>query len=370
MFCSGVFDGILLEVALSAPCTVLNIPAVFITKVYCLYFRAIIKNSTVRSKEPEMKHPRFTIAAVQAEPLFLDTAGSIGKACRLIADAAKKGAKLVVFPEAFIAGYPDWIWQVPPGEMALNQSLYARLLDSAVAVPSAETDTLASAAKKAGVYLAVGINERSRSGGSIYNTLLFIGPDGQILGHHQKLVPTLAERTVWAFGDPATLEVYDTPLGGLGGLICWENYMPLVRQSLYERGIALYAAPTYDEGDAWQASMRHIGKEGRIYVASCCMVLRKETVLKALPELEPYYAAVGTWINSGNSMIAGPNGEVLAEPLYQKEGILYAEADPALQKGAKWNLDVAGHYARPDAFKLERDFMKSLTPGETEQLPR
>jgi nitrilase len=308
----------------------------------------------------------FTIAAVQAEPVFLDTELSIKKACRLIAKAAKKGAKLVVFPEAFIAGYPDWIWQVPPGEISLNRSLYARFLDSAISIPSPETDALAAAAEKSGIHLAIGVNERSESGGSVYNTLLFIAPDGTILGRHQKLVPTLAERTVWAFGDPETLEVCDTPLGRLGGLICWENYMPLVRQSLYEKGIALYAAPTYDEGSAWQASLRHIGKEGRVYIAGSCMVLRKKTVLSTLPELEPYYASVGKWINSGNSMIAGPDGEILAEPLYREEGILYAEVDPAHAKGAKWNLDVAGHYARPDAFKLQRDFMKGLTPGETE----
>jgi len=309
-----------------------------------------------------MPSETFTIAAVQAEPRFLDPAGSVRKACRFIAEAAKNGAGLVVFPEAFIAGYPDWIWQVPPGNMTLNQSLYARFLDAAVTLPSDEVQTLCDAAAKARIYLAIGINERSASGGSVYNTLLFIGPDGSVLGHHQKLVPTLAERTVWAFGDPATLEVYDTPAGRLGGLICWENYMPLVRQSLYERGIALYAAPTYDEGEAWQASMRHIGKEGRVYILGCCMLLRKATVLDTLPELEPYYTQSGEWINSGNSMIAGPNGEILAEPLYREEGILYAEADPARQKGAKWNLDVAGHYARPDAFKLEKDFLKRITP--------
>jgi len=319
----------------------------------------------IRFKESCMKTETFTVAAVQAEPVFLDTGDSIKKACRLIAEAAKKGANLVVFPEAFIAGYPDWIWQVPPGEITLNQALYARFLDSAIAIPSPESETLAAAARKAGVYLAIGVNERSGSGGSVYNTLLFIGPDGTILGHHQKLVPTLAERTAWAFGDPATLEVYDTPMGRLGGLICWENYMPLVRQSLYERGIALYAAPTYDEGSAWQATVRHIGKEGRVYIAGCCMVLRKATVLAVLPELEPYYTSVGEWINSGNSMIAGPNGEILAEPLHQKEGILYAEIDPRLQKGAKWNLDVAGHYARPDAFRLETEEAGSATPPET-----
>lgn len=308
----------------------------------------------------------FTVAAVQAEPVFLDKKKSIQKACSLISEAGNHGAKLVVFPEVFIAGYPDWIWQIPPGEMSMNQMLYARFLESAVSIPSAETDRLCAAAKKAGVYLTIGVNELGISGGSVYNTLLFITPEGTILGHHQKLVPTVAERTVWAFGDPQTLAVYNTPLGNLGGLICWENYMPLVRQSLYERGIALYAAPTYDEGSAWQASMRHIGKEGRVFIMSCCMVLRKQTVLKALPELSAYYEGSGEWINSGNSMIAGPNGEVLAQPLNQEEGILYADVDPSHAQGAKWNLDVAGHYARPDAFQLEREFLKGITSEETE----
>lgn len=304
----------------------------------------------------------FTMAVVQAEPVFMDREGSVQKAIRLIADAAEKGARLIVFPEAFIAGYPDWIWHIPPGEMALNQSLYARWLQSTVIIPSSATDTLAAVAKKHNVYLAVGINERSPGGGSVYNTLLYLSPEGTILGRHQKLVPTVSERTVWAYGEPKTLEVYDTPLGKLGGLICWENYMPLVRQSLYEEGIQIYVAPTYDEGSAWQASMRHIGKEGRVYIGGCCMILRKETVLNVLPELAPYYENVGEWINTGNSMIAGPTGDILAEPLHKKEGILYAEIDLQQQAGAKWNIDVAGHYARPDAFRLDDD-IASTVPG-------
>lgn len=299
-----------------------------------------------------MHHSSFKMAVVQASPVFMDRDASIEKACALMAEAAKKGAKLVVFPEAFIPGYPDWIWQVPPGQMRLNQSLYAKFLEASVTVPSPATDRLGQAAKEAGVYLSIGINERSASGGTIYNSLLYIGPDGEIIGCHQKLVPTVAERTVWGYGDPATLEVYETEIGRLGGLICWENYMPLVRQSLYERGIGIYVAPTYDEGEAWQASMRHIGKEGRVYIGGCCMVLRKEDVLNALPELAPFYESVGEWINSGNSMIAGPNGEMLVEPLSREEGILYAEVDPQKLLGNKWNLDVAGHYARPDAYRL------------------
>ena len=305
-----------------------------------------------------MQHVPFKMAVVQAAPVFMDRDASVEKACRLIAEAGKEGAKLVVFPEAFIPGYPDWIWQVPPGQMRLNQSLYAKLLEASVSVPSPATDRLGEAAKEAGVYLSIGINERSSSGGSVYNSLLYIGPDGGILGCHQKLVPTVAERMVWGYGDPATLEVYETEIGRLGGLICWENYMPLVRQSLYEKGIGLYVAPTYDEGEAWQASMRHIGKEGRVYIAGCCMVLRKEDVLKALPELAPFYESVGEWINTGNSMIADPNGNVLAAPLSKEEGILYAEVDPQTLLGSKWNLDVAGHYARPDAFRLNRNIPK------------
>ncbi len=306
------------------------------------------------------------MAVVQATPVFMDRDASVEKACALIAKAAKEGVKLIVFPEAFIPGYPDWIWQVPPGNMGVNQALYAKLLEASVPVPSPATDRLGEAAKEAGVYLSIGINERSSSGGSLYNSLLYIGPDGGILGCHQKLVPTIAERTVWGYGDPATLEVYETEIGRLGGLICWENYMPLVRQSLYEKGIDLYVAPTYDEGGAWQASMRHIGKEGRVYIAGCCMVLRKEDVLKALPELAPFYESAGEWINKGNSMIADPNGNVLAEPLSKEEGILYAEVDPKTLLGSKWNLDVAGHYARPDAFRLNLQTSKRTVFEQSE----
>ena len=316
-----------------------------------------------------MQYAPFKMAVVQASPVFMNLEASVEKACALTAEAAKGGARLVVFPEVFIPGYPDWIWQVPPGRMSLNQSLYAKLLEASVSVFSPATERLRQAAKEAGIYLSIGINERSSSGGSIYNSILYIGPDGCILGHHQKLVPTIAERTVWAYGDPATLEVYETEIGRLGGLICWENYMPLVRQSLYEKGIGIYVAPTYDEGEAWQASMRHIGKEGRVYIAGCCMVLRKDDVLKALPELAPFYESVGEWINTGNSMIADPNGEVLAEPLSKKEGILYAEVDPQTALGSKWNLDVAGYYARPDAFRLNLETNKLLVSDKNEDEP-
>lgn len=301
-----------------------------------------------------MKKDTFTIAAIQASPVFMDLDATIEKACDLIKKAAKKGADLAVFPEAFVPGFPDWIWQVPPIEMTLNQNLYAKLLEQSVTIGTIQTDRLCEAAKEAGIYVIIGVNKKNTqgSGGSINNTLLFIDDKGILFGYHEKLIPTAVERTIWGYGDASTVTVYDTDLCKVGGLICWENYMPLVRYALYAEGIELYLAPTYDEGETWNASIRHIAKEGRCFVAGCCMVLKKEDVLKKLPELEPYYAKVGEWINKGNSLIADPDGKILAGPLNAKEGILLAEVDLHQLRASKWNLDVAGHYARPDAFEL------------------
>ena len=301
-----------------------------------------------------MTYKTFQVAAVQASPVFMDRKATVEKACRLIAEAANNGARLVVFPETFIPTYPDWIWFVPPGQIALNQQLYGELMDQSVSIPSPATDDLCQAARDAGIFVSIGINERNdnASGGSLFNTNILIDPDGNLFSRHQKLVPTVSERTVWAYGDPSTLEVHDTKIGKLGGLICHENYMPLPRYSLYARGIEIYLAPTYDEGETWQSTLRHIGKEGRVYVVGCCMVLRKEDVLSHFPQLEPYYKDVAEWINTGNSMIADPDGNILAGPLSKEEGILYADVDPTVIRNTRWNLDVAGHYARPDAFQL------------------
>jgi nitrilase len=301
-----------------------------------------------------MGRKKFKIAAIQASPIFMDRDGTIEKACKLISDAGSNGAQLAVFPEAFIPAYPDWIWNVPPGQISLNQKLYSQLVEQSVTIPGPDIDTLCGAAVDAGIFVVIGVNERNAdaSGGTLYNTLLYVDPQGNLFGRHQKLVPTAPERTIWAYGDPSTLEVYDTELGKIGGLICHENYMPLVRYSLYGRGIELYFAPTYDESSAWHSTLRHIGREGRVFVVGCCMILRKEDVLSHSPQLEHYYTAADEWINTGNSMIADPNGEVLAGPLNKKEGILYAEVDLEMLLGTKWNLDVAGHYTRPDAFHL------------------
>ena len=200
----------------------------------------------------------------------------------------------------------------------------------------------------------MGLNERNvnASNASMYNTLLYIDPEGNLLGKHQKLVPTAPERMVWAQGNGSTLEVYDTTLGKLSGLICWENYMPLARYSLYAWGVQIYLAPTWDNGEPWLSTLRHIAKEGRVYVVGCSIAMRKQDIPDRFEFKAKHYAEVGEWINKGDSAIVSPDGKFVAGPLNAKEGILYAELDPRQMNGSKWNLDVAGHYARPDVFRL------------------
>jgi len=295
----------------------------------------------------------FVIAAVQAAPVFLDREATLDKACGLIEEAGRNRASLVVFPESFIPAYPDWVWAIPAGETTILNDLYAQLLANAVEIPGAATQRLSRAAKKAKVYVVMGLTERNTeaSGGSLYNSLLYIDPQGQILGKHRKLVPTGGERLVWAQGDGSTLQVYDTPLGKLGGLICWENYMPLARYALYAWGVQIYIAATWDRGEPWLSTLRHIAKESRAYVIGCCMPLR----LSDIPDRYAFkarYDASNDWINVGDSAIVSPLGDFIAGPVRLKEELLYAELDPRQMAGQKWMLDVAGHYARPDVFKL------------------
>jgi nitrilase len=296
----------------------------------------------------------FKIAAVQAAPVFLDREATVAKARELIAEAGRSGARLVVFPEAFIPTYPDWVWRIPPNQHQMLADIYAELLEQSVEIPGPVTEELCEAARQAGIYVVMGLNERNAnaSNASMYNTLLYIDPEGNLLGKHQKLVPTAPERMVWAQGDGSTLEVYDTSLGKLSGLICWENYMPLARYSLYAWGTQIYLAPTWDNGEPWLSTLRHIAKEGRVYVVGCSNAMRKEDIPDRFEFKAKHYAEVGEWINKGDSAIVSPDGKFVAGPLNAKEGILYAELDPRQMNGSKWNLDVAGHYARPDVFRL------------------
>jgi len=298
----------------------------------------------------------FLVAAVQISPAFLDREATIGRACDAIAEAATRGARLVVFPEAFVPGYPLWVWSIAAGRTQDLRALYAELLDQSLTVPSPDVDRLCEAARSTGTYVAIGVNERNTeaSGTSLFNSLLFIGADGAILGVHRKLVPTAGERLVHAQGDGSTLTTYDTPLGRLGGLVCWENYMPLARQALYDGGVHLYVAPTWDRGEPWLSTLRHIAKEGRVYVIGCCSAMRADD----LPDRFSFKSAVSVsadgWINPGDSAIVDPDGKVLAGPLHERQEILLAEVDPQRIVGPRWQLDVAGHYARLDVLALER----------------
>jgi nitrilase len=295
------------------------------------------------------------IAAVQAAPVYLDRDATIAKACDLIGAAGREGAQLIVFPEAFIPAYPGWVWHFPPAEAGeMLSALYAELLDQAVTIPSDATDRLCEAARQAGAYVAIGTNERNAeaSSGSLYNTLLYIDADGQIMGKHRKMVPTGPERMIWAQGDGSTLSVYDTPFGKISGLICWENYMPLARYALYAWGTQIYIASTVDRGEAWLRTLRHIALEGRVFVIGCGIVERKSDIPDRYAFKQTYHPDIDEWINVGDSAIANPDGEFIAGPLREQEGILYAEIDPIQMRTAKWEFDVAGHYARPDVFQL------------------
>lgn len=297
----------------------------------------------------------FKIAAVQAAPVYLDRAATIAKACDLIATAGGEGAQLIVFPEAFIPAYPGWVWHLPPSQAGgMLSTLYAELLDQAVTIPSDATDRLSEAARQARAFVTIGMSERNAeaSGGSLYNTLLYIDADGQILGKHRKMVPTGPERMIWAQGDGSMLNVYDTPFGKISGLICFENYMPLARYALYAWGTQIYIAATVARGEVWLATLRHIAMEGRVFVIGCGIVERKSDIPDRYTFKQTYEPDIDEWINVGDSAIVNPDGEFIAGPLREQEGILYAEIDPVQMRAAKWDLDVAGHYARPDVFQL------------------
>jgi nitrilase len=296
----------------------------------------------------------FTIAAVQATPVFMDRDATIEKACALIAEAAKNGAKIIVFPEAFVPTYPDWVWVVPPNRSGMNAALYSELLDQSVPIPGPSTDRLCKAARAVGAYVVIGVNERNTeaSGGSIYNTLVYIDDKGEIMGRHRKLIPTAAERLVWAPGNGNTLDAYDTPYGKIGGLICWENYMPLARYAMYAWGTQIYIAATWDCSDTWVATLRHIAKEGRCVVVGCCIAMKRDQIPDRYEFKKLYPPETGpAWVNVGNSAIVNPEGIVVG-PIACEEKIIYAEIDHAWLRGSKYTFDAAGHYARPDVFQL------------------
>jgi len=286
-------------------------------------------------------------AVVQASPVLFDREGTLEKIAQLTADAVSKGAELIVFPEAFISAYPRGMdfGAVVGARSDEGREAFRRYWESSVDVPGPEVDTLAVMARDHNVYLVIGVIERD--GGTLYCTVLFFSPDGY-LGKHRKLMPTGSERLVWGFGDGATLPVFDTSLGRLGAVICWENYMPLMRMAMYSKGIQLYCAPTADTRDSWFASMRHIAVEGRCFVLSCNQFVRAKDYPDDLcPSDNPEEI-----LSRGGSCIVDPFGNFLVEPEFEGEAILTAELDMDQIARGKYDFDVVGHYARPDVFQL------------------
>lgn len=284
---------------------------------------------------------------------MLDRDATIDRVAERAADAAADGAQLVVFPETFVPGYPDFVWRSRPWA---DRHWYERLADQAVTVPSPATDRLGDIARDNGIYLVVGIDEREANGGTIYNSLLYLGPDGGVLGCHRKLMPTGGERLAWGSGDGSTLTVIDTPFGRVGGLICWENYMPMARMAMYAQGIDILLAPTWDNSEEWVSTLRHIGKEGRVFVVGCTACQHGRDVPSDLPGRDSMYPGdEDDWMSRGNSTIVGPDGDVLAGPLIGSTGIVVADLDLDRITVARRQFDAVGHYARPDVFSLQVD---------------
>ena len=297
---------------------------------------------------------KVKVAIVQKPPVVLDRDGTIAKVVEYLDEVSAEGAQLAVFPETFVPGYPFWAWYMHPiDDFQARNEIYGRLLENSVDIERGDLDPIQTAAADRGIHLMIGVNERNPdSRTSLYNSLVTIGSDGSILNVHRKLVPTYVERNVWAPGDGAGLRVIDTDIGRIGGLICWENLMPLARYSLYAQGIDIYVVSTWDTGDASVATMQHIAREARSWVVCSGFSLHSDDIPADFPAREKIMGQIDDWVNDGDSLVVSPNGQIVAGPLRSTHGILYAEIDTAASRDQGWYMDTAGHYNRPDVFDL------------------
>jgi len=295
------------------------------------------------------------VACAQVEPVAFDRAATLDKVATVAAEAAADGARLVLFPETFVPVYPSsrWVRELVGG--GNGKPIFARLARESVEIPGPHSDRLGTIAREQRIRLAVGVNERA--GGTLYNSLLVYSPDGELDLHHRKLMPTNHERLVWGMGDGTGLAAIQTELGRVGGLICWENLMPLARAALYESGVEVYLAPTADDTEQWHDSIRHIARESRAFVLSCCVFQRASSYPDDVP-----LGDGGELIGRGGSAILGPDGAYLAGPLWDEEGIIYAELDPKRLYEERQRFDAAGHYSRPDVLRLSVQPISRATP--------
>ena len=307
------------------------------------------------------------VAAVQASYVLMDRDATIDRVAALTASAAREGAQLVVFPEVFVPGTPLWIDTQPIWDG--DEEWFGLLERNAVVIGGPACDRLAAVAAEHGVWLVVGVDEREAHGATIYNTVLYFAPDGELAGRHRKLMPTGAERTVWGMGDGSTLAVVDAGRARIGGLICWENYMPLARFHLYAQGVDVWLAPTLAQGDGWIATMCHLARENRMFVVGVNPVLHADQVPAGFPArdrlLAPgYLEQNGPWLEGGNTVLVAPDGSVLAGPVREREETLIADLDLRTVATARRHMDPVGHYHRPDIFRLCVD--TSPRPAVTE----
>ena len=302
--------------------------------------------------------PTVRAAIVQRAPVLLHRDETMERVLAGLEEASGEGAALVVFPETYLPGYPEYIWRLSPGDdYDLSREIHGRLLSNAIDLDADDLQPVQDAARRAGTAVVIGVHERDGafSRATLFNTVVTIGPDGRVLNRHRKLVPTNPERMVWSPGDGAGLRVVETPVGRLGSLICWENYMPLARFALYAQGVDVYVAPTWDEGDGWIATMRHIAREGRCWVLGAGCAIAASDVPADFPDRDRLYPDPEEWLNDGDSVIVDPRGEIVAGPLRREYGVVFADVDPDAARASHYTLDAAGHYNRPDVFTLRVD---------------
>ncbi len=293
-------------------------------------------------------------AVIQAAPVLFDRAATVDKTVELIGRAAREGAQLIVFPESFIPAYPRGLsfGFVVGSRTEAGRRDWQRYYDNSVLVPGPDTERIGKAAANAESYVVIGVTELDQLNRTLYCTTLYFGPEGELLGKHRKLKPTGTERLIWGEGDGTTLTVVDTPYGRLGGLICWENYMPLARAAMYREGVRLYVAPTADSREAWQSTMKHVALEGRCYVFGCNQFVAKQNYPQDLEYYHELESAPEVMCRGG-SCIVDPYGEYVAGPLFDEEGVLQAEIDLDALTRSALDFDPAGHYTRPDVFRLQ-----------------
>lgn len=295
---------------------------------------------------------KFRVAVVQATPVIFNLNKTLQKTLDLINECKKQAPELILFPESFLPAYPRGLdfgavvgKRTPEGRL-----LWQRYYDNSIVVPGPETEKIAQAAHDAGSFVAIGVTEKDKTNGTLYCTLLYFAPSGELIGKHRKIKPTGTERVIWGEGDGSTLTTFDTGFVKFGGLICWENYMPGARLAMYRKGVQIYLAPTADARESWQSTLKHIAMEGRCFVLGCNQFVKKSDYPD---DLIPVLANEPEVMSNGGSVIISPMGELIQGPAWGSENILFADLDIDEITRAKMDFDVMGHYARPDVFKFD-----------------